>query len=247
MPSTRYWSSAWLDTSSTAVSCPARAAARDACRSGASAVVSVPVRVPITATRRPAAPRISRDISATEVLPLVPVTPITSRSSAGRPYTTAEIGPRRRRTSSTTTWTASISSGREVMTTGEPLATAAGAKSAPSTRVPGTAAKATPGPARRESRVHPSTRGEPARSAGSMISSRPGPAAAARSATATATVTAPPLQRSRHRRRSEPARRRRCCRRCCQRCCRRGRASPPGFRARGHPARGGRRCRTAGC
>ena len=89
MPSTRDWTSAWLDTSmATAWRWPSdfwrsRTPASTRCTSVASGVVRVPDSVPMTLVGRPAALSRSPSSCVTVVLPFVPVTPTIKRSRAG--------------------------------------------------------------------------------------------------------------------------------------------------------------------
>ena len=81
------------------------------------------------------------------VLPLVPVTPTTSRSRDGWPASAAAASAMPTRASATTAWGTASSSGRSTITAAAPRATASGAKSWPSARVPRRAQNRAPGPA----------------------------------------------------------------------------------------------------
>ena len=134
-------------TAELAPRCSARASAR--CRSVASGVVSVPVSVPISRASRPAArsrPAISR---TTVVLPLVPVTPVTSRRRQGCPCTAALAGPSARRTESTTRFGTLAGSARSVSRPTAPAETASPAYRWPSSAAPGMHANSAPGPTSR--------------------------------------------------------------------------------------------------
>ena len=104
--------SAWLDTSIAQASTPrSRIIANNACRSGASGVVSA-VFTSVPATRVPTVPIAAEDtpaccrpLSASRVVvvfPWVPVTPIIRSEVAGSPYTWAAKRPRIARGLSTT-------------------------------------------------------------------------------------------------------------------------------------------------
>ena len=111
-PSTRPITSAWLETSIAQACTPAsRITANSACRSGASGVVRllatgrpsmrVPT-VPTTAVRSPAPASAADSRCVVVVLPEVPVTPISVRSRAGWPYTSAATDPSTGRGAGTT-------------------------------------------------------------------------------------------------------------------------------------------------
>ncbi|OQC27943.1 MAG: hypothetical protein BWX70_02029 [Verrucomicrobia bacterium ADurb.Bin070] len=95
----RCWSSAWEETSITAVSQPApRIAASSPCSSQASGVVRVAgiVRPPYSTCTvdsrpgvRPPARNSSRSSQAVVVLPFVPVMPVTRSARAGQPFSAA--------------------------------------------------------------------------------------------------------------------------------------------------------------
>ena len=186
-PSTRPSVSAWLLTSMATASVPrSRMTASSACRSGASGVVralgstSSPMRVSTVPSRpveRPAARSPASSRKAVVVLPFVPVTPSTSRSALGAPYTQREAAPSTPRGSSATSSGTPRSPQRaapsgSVRTAVAPRSTAAGAKSAPCARAPGSAAYRSPGCTARESSVAPVTVVEAAGRSGRRPGSR---------------------------------------------------------------------------
>src|SRR5215207_10503181 len=149
--STRWSSSPWLETSTATAWRPAsRSAARTSWSSVASGVVRAPESVPTRPHGSPAASRTACTRCVTVVLPAVPVTPTTYNSCDGSPQNAAATGPSARRTSGTTSWGActwGVGSvrGRSTSRATAPASSAAGARSWPSTRVPGTQQNSAPG------------------------------------------------------------------------------------------------------
>ena len=146
--------------------------ARVSCSVTGSGVVSEPYcaprlvtmpTVPRLAESRPRRDRICRTKSATELLPLVPVTATTV--SGWRPDRRAAASASARRASATSIQ--AVASGRSAgrvpspATATAPAAAAAAAKSRPSAAVPGTATNTPPGTTLRLSAVSPAT-GRPA-------------------------------------------------------------------------------------
>ncbi len=152
--STRCMARACDDTSiETARRPSSRNAASRSWSSGASGVVWDPESVPMTPVGQPAASSTAASRWVTVVLPFVPVTPTTARLAEGSPKNAAASGAIATRVSSTITWATSRPSDRSTSSAVAPLATAAAAKSCPSTRSPRRQQNSVPGPTRRESWV----------------------------------------------------------------------------------------------
>jgi hypothetical protein len=88
--------------------------------------------------RRPAASRIACSRKAVVVLPFVPVTPATSSSRDGSPNRSVAARGMARRTSGTTSWGTSTSSGWSTTSAVAPSETAVGANAWPSAAEPRT-------------------------------------------------------------------------------------------------------------
>ena len=141
------------------------APARRRWSSGASGVVRNPLSVPMTTQGIPAVPSTSASMWVVVVLPLVPVTPMTSRRVEGSPWTADATGPRLRRTSATTSRgtsaappaSESASGSSSTINATAPAATASPVKRCPSTCSPRTQANRSPGDTARLSSVTLST------------------------------------------------------------------------------------------
>jgi hypothetical protein len=107
-------------------------------------VPSSPVGVPALASRW-------RTSQAVVVLPLVPVIPTTARRAVGSPWKRAAAGAIAARTERTRTSGTPRPRGRSTTSADAPAWTAAGAKSCPSARKPGTQKKSVPATTSRES------------------------------------------------------------------------------------------------
>ena len=150
--STRCWVTAWEDTSMTTDPTPAATySARYCWRSGASGVVRVPPRVPMTPAGRPAAARIDPTNCVTVVLPLVPVTPTRSRVRSGWPQKAAATWAMAGRTvpGATCTWVTARSTKCSHSSEVAPRDTASAAWRCPSVRSPGTQQNRAPASTRR--------------------------------------------------------------------------------------------------